>query len=272
MTPLPKLIWRDLLTNRGRVAVSVFAILVSVSLIVWMMGSYDTLVKEFDNDAEAYMGNYDLCLVPEAPRGPLPPGGQPRFADPELAARRLRARMLTARYNGADPEDDELRRETARELLGSVGEGCYLEPPFRCDYGSNISLGDRVYANFNLVILDCARVEIGNDVLIGPNVGIYTAGHPVDPGLRQECLEFALPIAIEDGVWIGGHVAVAPGVRIGRNSVIGAGSVVTRDIPPGVVAAGNPCRVLRPIAERDREFYAGNRRVDGRAETNSRMP
>ena len=137
--------------------------------------------------------------------------------DPELAVRRLRARRLTARYNGADPEDDELRRETARELLGSVGEGCYLEPPFRCDYGSNISLGDRVYANFNLVILDCARVEIGNDVLIGPNVGIYTAGHPVDPGLRQECLEFALPITIEDGVWIGGHVAVAPGVRIGRN-------------------------------------------------------
>ena len=156
-----------------------------------------------------------------------------------LSGRLYDARRLTARYNGADPEDDELRRETARELLGSVGEGCYLEPPFRCDYGSNISLGDRVYANFNLVILDCARVEIGNDVLIGPNVGIYTAGHPV---------------------------------RIGRNSVIGAGSVVTRDIPPGVVAAGNPCRVLRPIAERDREFYAGNRRVDGRAETNSRMP
>ena len=97
-------------------------------------------------------------------------------------------------------------------------------------------------------------MEIGNDVLIGPNVGIYTAGHPVDPGLRQECLEFALPITIEDG------------------SVIGAGSVVTRDIPPGVVAAGNPCRVLRSIEERDREFYAGNRRVDGRAETISRMP
>ena len=115
-------------------------------------------------------------------------------------------------------------------------------------------------------------MEIGNDVLIGPNVGIYTAGHPADPGPRQECLEFALPIAFEDGVWIGGHGAVAPGVRSGRNSVIGAGSVVTRDIPPGVVAAGNPCRVLRPIAERDREFYAGNRRVDGRAESNSRMP
>lgn len=183
--------------------------------------------------------------------------------DPELAARRLRARRLVARYNDSDPEDGELRRKTVEELFGHVGEDCYLEPPFRCDYGANISLGDRVYSNFNLVILDCAPVTIGNDVLIGPNVGIYTAGHPVDPVLRREGREFALPVVIEDGVWIGGHVAVAPGVRIGRNSVIGAGSIVTRDVPPGVVAAGNPCRVLRPITERDREFYAGDRRVDG---------
>lgn len=116
-------------------------------------------------------------------------------------------------------------------------------------------LGDRVYANFNLVVLDCAAVTIGNDVLIGPNVGIYTAGHPVDPGLRRQGLEFALPITIEDGVWIGGHAVIAPGVRIGRNSVIGAGSVVTKDIPANVVAVGNPCRVVRSVTEKDREVW-----------------
>ena len=152
--------------------------------------------------------------------------------DSELAAARLRARRLVFRYNQSAPENESLRRELARELFGQMGEGCYLEPPLRCDYGSNIRLGDRVYANFNLVVLDCAAVTIGNDVLIGPNVGIYTAGHPVDPGLRRQGLEFALPITIEDGVWIGGHAVIAPGVRIGRNSVIGAGSVVTKDIPP----------------------------------------
>lgn len=174
--------------------------------------------------------------------------------DPELVAGRLRARRLVARYNHSAPEEEELRREVALELFGRMGENCYVEPPFRCDYGAHITLGDRVYANFNLVILDCASVTIGHDVLIGPNVGLYTAGHPVDPGLRREGLEYALPIVIEDGVWIGGHAVVAPGVRIGRNSVIGAGSVVTRDVPPDVVAAGNPCRVLRPITEKDREF------------------
>ena len=112
--------------------------------------------------------------------------------DSELAAARLRARRLVFRYNQSAPENESLRRELARELFGQMGEGCYLEPPLRCDYGSNIRLGDRVYANFNLVVLDCAAVTIGNDVLIGPNVGIYTAGHPVDPGLRRQGLEFAL--------------------------------------------------------------------------------
>lgn len=177
--------------------------------------------------------------------------------DSELTAARLRARELVSRYNRSAPEEDELRREVARELFGHMGEGCYLEPPLRCDYGINIRLGDRVYANFNLVVLDCAAVTVGNDVLIGPNVGIYTAGHPVDPGLRRDGLEFALPVTIEDGVWIGGHTVIGPGVRIGRNSVIGAGSVVTKDIPANVVAVGNPCRVMRPITEKDREFRGG---------------
>ena len=159
--------------------------------------------------------------------------------DFELAAARLRARRLVFRYNQSAPENESLRRELARELFGQMGEGCYLEPPLRCDYGSNIRLGDRVYVNFNLVVLDCAAVTIGNDVLIGPNVGIYTAGHPVDPGLRRQGLEFALPITIEDG----------------DGAVIGAGSVVTKDIPANVVAVGNPCRVVRLVTEKDREVW-----------------
>ncbi len=175
--------------------------------------------------------------------------------DSELTAGRLRARKHLFRYNQSAPEEESLRREVARELFGRMGDNCYLEPPLRCDYGTNIRLGDRVYANFNLVVLDCAAVTIGNDVLIGPNVGIYTATHPVDPGLRRDGLEFALPVTIEDGVWIGGHTAVGPGVRIGRNSVIGAGSVVTKDIPANVVAVGNPCRVMRPVTEKDREIW-----------------
>lgn len=183
--------------------------------------------------------------------------------DPELAAARLRARQLVSRYNQADPEEDALRQELARELFGHMGEGCYLEPPLRCDYGSHIRLGERVYVNFNLVVLDCAAVTIGNDVLIGPNVSIYTAGHPVDPDLRREGLEFARPVTIEDGVWIGGHTVIAPGARIGRNSVIGAGSVVTKDIPANVVAVGNPCRVRRPITEKDRGFHGPGGREQG---------
>lgn len=185
--------------------------------------------------------------------------------DSELAAARLRARKLVFRYNQSAPEDEALRLELARELFGKMGEGCYLEPPLRCDYGSNICMGDRVYVNFNLVVLDCAAVTIGNDVLIGPNVGIYTAGHPVDPGLRRQELEFALPVTIEDGVWIGGHAVIAPGVRIGRNSVIGAGSVVTKDIPPNVVAVGNPCRVLRPVTEEDRKAWDTGENGEGAA-------
>ena len=193
--------------------------------------------------------------------------------DSELTAGRLRARKLLFRYNQSSPEEESLRREVARELFDRMGDNCYLEPPLRCDYGTNIRLGDRVYANFNLVVLDCATVTIGNDVLIGPNVGIYTATHPVDPGLRRDGLEFALPVTIEDGVWIGGHTAIGPGVRIGRNSVIGAGSVVTKDIPANVVAVGNPCRVMRPVTEKDREIWGtagkGDEAASSGTESNS---
>jgi maltose O-acetyltransferase len=140
-------------------------------------------------------------------------------------------------------------------LFGCVKGNFFIEPPFHCDYGCNIEIGENFYANYNLVILDCAKVTIGDNVLIGPNVGIYTAGHPLHFELRKEELEFASPITIEDNVWIGGNVVLNPGVTIGRNSVIGSGSVVTKDTLANVVAAGNPCRVIREITDADKRRH-----------------
>ena len=142
-----------------------------------------------------------------------------------------------------------------KKLLGKTGTMYYLEPPFRCDYGYNIELGEHFYANFNLIILDCAKVSIGNNVFFGPNVALYTAGHPMHPDPRNEKTEWAKSIEIGDNVWLGGNVVVNPGVKIGSNTVIGSGSVVTRDIPDWVFAAGNPCRVIRPVTEEDRAPY-----------------
>ena len=170
-------------------------------------------------------------------------------------AQRQRAKRLVYRLNNLPPEAVEERMAILRELLGRMGEGCWIEPPFRCDYGSNIFLGAKFYANYNLTILDCAAVTIGDNVFLGPGVGIYTAGHPLDAALRREGWEDAHPITIGDDVWIGGGAVLLPGVTVGSGSVVGAGSVVTRDVPPGVVAAGNPCRVLRPIGEPDREAW-----------------
>ena len=149
----------------------------------------------------------------------------------------------------------EERNELLRSLFGSVKGNFFIEPPFRCDYGCNIEIGENFYANYNLVILDCAKVTIGDNVLIGPNVGIYTAGHPLHFELRNEEWEFACPITIEDNVWIGGNVVLNPGVTVGRNSVVGSGSVVTKDIPANVVAAGNPCRVIRESTDADKRRH-----------------
>lgn len=176
-------------------------------------------------------------------------------SDATLVEARLRARRLLAEYNASAPDDLTGRTQILQELLGRAEQGIYIEPPFRCDYGSYMFVGQRFYANFNLVVLDCAPVVIGDDVLIGPNVGIYTATHPVCPELRKKGLEYAQEIRIDNGVWIGGGSTICPGVHIGENSVIGAGSVVTKDIPPNVVAVGNPCRVLRTISEADRERF-----------------
>jgi acetyltransferase-like isoleucine patch superfamily enzyme len=169
--------------------------------------------------------------------------------DPALMALRQRAKQGLKVYNDTDPSDLASRDQQLRALLGRAGQRLLIEQPFRCDYGFNIEVGDNFYANFNLTILDANKVVIGDNVFIAPNVGLHTSGHPLDARRRNAGLEYAWPITIGHNVWIGAGVNVMPGVRIGDNSVIGAGSVVTRDVPPNVVAAGVPCRVMRSIAD-----------------------
>lgn len=167
--------------------------------------------------------------------------------DPELAAARRKAGDLLARLNGSHGGQHALRQYLYSVLFGKTGDSLTIEPPFYCDYGTNIELGDRVYFNFNCVVLDPARVRIGSDVLFGPAVQIHTATHPLDWRERREGLESARPVEIGSDVWIGGGAIISPGVRIGDRSVIGAGSVVTRDVPAGVFAAGVPCRTIREL-------------------------
>ena len=169
-------------------------------------------------------------------------------SDPELAEERGRARELLHRLNLSPPEQAATRQSLLRELIPSQGEKLTIEPPFFCDYGTNITLGDRVFFNFNCVLLDPGPIRIGNGVLFGPAVQVYTATHPTDHRIRQQGLESALPIEIGNDAWIGGGAIILPGVSIGDRTIIGAGSVVTRSIPAGVLAAGNPCRVLRSLA------------------------
>jgi maltose O-acetyltransferase len=168
--------------------------------------------------------------------------------DPQLMSDRKRAKALCFRYN---QQVVDLDRSVLQELFGYETDA-YLEPPFYCDYGYNIRLGRNVYANHNLIILDCAQVFIGDNVFFGPNVVISTAGHPVESAVRISGLEFAKPIRIGDGAWIGASVVVVPGVEIGSNVTIGAGSVVTKSIQANCIAVGNPCRVLRRLGESDR--------------------
>ena len=137
-----------------------------------------------------------------------------------------------------------------------------MEAPFLCDYGSNIEVGDNFFANYNLIVLDVGKVTIGNNVMIAPNVSIYTAGHPIHPDSRNSGYEYGIDISIGDNVWIGGNVCILPGVHIGNNVVIGAGSVVTKDIPDDSIAAGNPCRLVRTITDADRKYYFKNRQFD----------
>jgi maltose O-acetyltransferase len=168
--------------------------------------------------------------------------------DAELVRARERARDLCHDLNATRESDQEARRAILTALFGTGGESVWMQPPFFCDYGSNILLGERVFFNFNCVVLDVCLVKIGDFTLFGPSVQIYTATHPMNAELRRK-QEFAKPIEISSDVWVGGGAIICPGVKIGSKSVIGAGSVVTRDIPAGVFAAGNPCRVLREITE-----------------------
>jgi maltose O-acetyltransferase len=179
--------------------------------------------------------------------------GEPYLAwDKELYDARIQCRKRVQKFNHTLPDSEEWKHHLQQLLPNNQG-GMYVEPPFRCDYGSNIRIGKNFYANFNCTILDVNVVDIGDDVLLAPNVQIYTAGHPIDAKARvEEGIEFGLPIKIGDRVWLGGGVILCPGVTIGKNSVIGAGSVVTKDIPENVVAAGNPCRVIRTIESDNR--------------------
>lgn len=175
--------------------------------------------------------------------------------DQAILADREQAKEMLYDYNITRPSQKEERETILRKLLKKVGKQCIIEPPFYCDYGYNIETGDNFFANMNLVILDGAKVTFGNNVFIAPNCGFYTAGHPIDAEQRNRGLEYAYPIHVGNDVWFGGHVAVMPGVTIGDNVVIGAGSIVTKDIPSGVVAVGNPCKVVRVITEADKHKY-----------------
>jgi maltose O-acetyltransferase len=168
--------------------------------------------------------------------------------DAELVAARDRARDLCRDLNVTREQDKELRRRILRELFGSGGDSVWMQPPFFCDYGANIRLGTKCFFNFNCIVLDVCEVRIGDFTLFGPAVQIYTATHPMNAVLRRT-QEFSKPIAIGSDVWVGGGAIICPGVKIGDRAVIGAGSVVTRDVPAGAFAAGNPCRVIREINE-----------------------
>lgn len=170
-----------------------------------------------------------------------------RYFPPALAELRLRAQTLCAHYNALPPADTAARTALLCDLLGAYAPSAVIEQPFRCDYGCNIRIGAASFLNYNCVMLDCAPITLGNHVLCGPNCSFYTAIHPTDPAERLTDAESAKPITLHDNVWLGGNVTVLPGVTIGKNSVVGAGSVVTKSLPENVVAAGNPARIIRQL-------------------------
>lgn len=190
--------------------------------------------------------------------------GLPYISDEEIFEEQKRARKLTQALNTADRSDFKVIGEIVKELLGK-SDGAFINPPFYCDYGTHIEVGKNFFANYNCTILDVARVVIGDNCQMAPNVAIYTAGHPLHPDTRNTAYEYGIEVTIGDNVWIGGNTVICPGVHIGSNTVIGAGSVVTKDLPEWVVAAGNPCKVIRQITEADRKFYYRDREFDDEA-------
>ena len=165
-------------------------------------------------------------------------------------------------FNATRPSEGAKREALLKEMFAELGENCYIEPPLRSNWGGkHVHFGKGVYANFNLTLVDDTHIYVGDHTMIGPNVTLATAGHPILPALREEVYQFNLPVRIGRSCWLGAGVIVLPGVTIGDNTVVGAGSVVTRDLPAGVVAVGNPCRVLREIGERDRLYYWRDKRI-----------
>lgn len=170
-----------------------------------------------------------------------------RAGDAQLTRERLHCRTLLQRFNGIGPEERDQRLAILAELLGEIGSGAMIQPPFYCDYGYLIRVGPGTFINYGAIFLDCGPITVGADVQIGPGVQLLAATHPLEAAPRRDSLELSMPITLGDGAWLGGGVIVCPGASIGENSVVGAGSVVTRDIPAGVLAVGNPCRVVRDL-------------------------
>lgn len=175
--------------------------------------------------------------------------------DNELQNDCKRSRQLTRLFNTTTEEQLEYRTELLKKLFKKTGEHIYIEPPFHCDYGSNISVGEKFYANFDCIILDVNEVVIGDNVLFAPKVCVFTAGHPIDADVRNSFVEYGKKVTIGNNVWVGGCTVINPGVTIGNNVVIGSGSVVTKDIPDNVIAVGNPCKVLRKITDEDKIYW-----------------
>ena len=179
-----------------------------------------------------------------------------------LEEERKESRKRVHRYNNLPPEAEKEKDALIREIFGKTGENIFVEAPFRCDYGTHIEAGNNFYANFNCVILDVAKVVIGENVMFAPIVAVFTACHPVNPDSRNSGYEYGIGVTIGDNVWVGGNSVINPGVHIGNNVVIGSGSVVTKDIPDNAIAVGNPCRVIRYITEEDRKYYFKDREFD----------
>ena len=185
-----------------------------------------------------------------------------RANDPELKQMRAENKLRVAQYNQLTRNQEQEMDQLIKEILGGTGKEILVEPPIHFDYGRNTTVGERFFANYNLTVLDVCPVTIGDNVMIAPNVSLYGAGHPIHPAVRNTLYEYGISVTVGDNVWIGGNSVILPGVHIGSNVVIGAGSVVTKDIPDWCLAAGNPCRVIRKITEADREFYYKDRRFD----------
>lgn len=183
--------------------------------------------------------------------------------DPEIAEEQAKCLEKLYEFNQTRPSQQQLRAEMLKEMFAEIGENCYIEPPFHSNFGGrHCHWGDCIYANFNLTMVDDTHIYVGDNTMFGPNVVIATAGHPILPELRQKCYQYNAPVHIGKNCWLGAGVIVLPGITVGDNTVVGAGSVVTKDLPANVVAVGNPCRVLREINDRDREFYFKNRKIE----------